>query len=109
MGFSTSEDGSSNASSSELGLGVLDVEETYTSSLFQTEPLYQFYDRELSVSILRHERSTYPRLIKRETAVECKAKCEVTSACRCDMFSPHCECVADQEGSALKGHKCHRS
>lgn len=59
VGFSTSEDGSSNASSSELGLGVLDVEETYTSSLFQTEPLYQFYDRELSVSIpsLRHART----------------------------------------------------
>eukprot|EP00095_Tigriopus_kingsejongensis_P010586 maker-scaffold449_size167299-snap-gene-0.16 protein:Tk10586 transcript:maker-scaffold449_size167299-snap-gene-0.16-mRNA-1 annotation:"hypothetical protein DAPPUDRAFT_43086" len=39
-----SEDGSSNASSSELG--ITDIEETYTSSLFQTEPLYQFYDRD---------------------------------------------------------------
>jgi hypothetical protein len=26
------------------------LEETYTSSLFQTEPLYQFYDRQLSVT-----------------------------------------------------------
>ena len=28
-------------------LQLPDIEETYTSSLFQTEPLYQFYDTEL--------------------------------------------------------------
>ena len=40
---------SSCCSSTELDLQQLDhlVEETYTSSLFQTEPLYQFYDKEL--------------------------------------------------------------
>lgn len=34
----------SNSSSSDFTL--VDVEETYTSSLFQTEPLYQFYDKD---------------------------------------------------------------
>ena len=38
--------GGSCCSSTELDLEHL-VEETYTSSLFQTEPLYQFYDKEL--------------------------------------------------------------
>ena len=28
------------------GLPLTDIEETYTSSLFQTEPLYQFYDND---------------------------------------------------------------
>lgn len=40
-----SEVGSSSSSSSGSALGTdLDLEENYTSSLFQTEPLYQFYD-----------------------------------------------------------------
>jgi len=34
----------SSSSSSSAGLELETLEETYTSSLFRTEPLYQFYD-----------------------------------------------------------------
>jgi neuronal guanine nucleotide exchange factor len=33
------------------GLPLTDIEETYTSSLFQTEPLYQFYDNDNPSSV----------------------------------------------------------
>merc|ERR1719228_639956 len=33
------------------GLPLTDIEETYTSSLFQTEPLYQFYDNDSPPSV----------------------------------------------------------
>ena len=38
---------SSSSSGVDLELDHSLAEETYTSSLFQTEPLYQFYDKEL--------------------------------------------------------------
>lgn len=40
----SSSSGSSSSSSSDFAL--VETEETYTSSLFQTEPLYQFYDQD---------------------------------------------------------------
>ena len=50
----TGSNGSSNGSDTTL----VNAEETYTSSLFQTEPLYQFYDvgdeaRNNQVSLLK--------------------------------------------------------
>jgi len=48
VGFCTND---ANAGLDLTGLPLTDIEETYTSSLFQTEPLYQFYDNDTPPSV----------------------------------------------------------
>jgi len=48
VGFCTNDN---NAGLDLTGLPLTDIEETYTSSLFQTEPLYQFYDNDSPPSV----------------------------------------------------------
>jgi hypothetical protein len=45
----------SSSSSSSAGLELETLEETYTSSLFRTEPLYQFYDLRSMGNLVREQ------------------------------------------------------
>ena len=54
----------------DSGLDSTEMEETYTSSLFQTEPLYQFYDNNEDNSDKNNNNNNAPDIVKHENVYE---------------------------------------
>ena len=62
----------------DSGLDSTEMEETYTSSLFQTEPLYQFYDEDSDNNNNNSKRQSEPSERKPENVYETVDNLRVT-------------------------------